>query len=102
MFTDESYTSTTLSFLFLVVSFFDTLSEPSCFFFLFFSETARHTPSLAYPPRHEVDADGKPTHVKGLVVNSGTKGEEYREYDIVVAATDVPGIKKLLPENFRK
>lgn len=52
--------------------------------------------------RHEVDADGKPTHVNGLVVSGGGKGEEYREFDLVVAATDVPGIKKLLPENFRK
>eukprot|EP00903_Cladosiphon_okamuranus_P019392 g17830.t1 len=52
--------------------------------------------------RHEVDADGKPTHVNGFVVAGGGKEEEYREFDVVVAATDVPGIKKLLPENFRK
>lgn len=55
--------------------------------------------------RHEVDADGKPVRVNGLVVTGGGGGgdkQEYKEYDIVVAATDVPGIKKLLPENFRK
>lgn len=49
-----------------------------------------------------MDADGKPTHVNGLVVSGAGKQEEYREFDLVVAATDVPGIKKLLPENFRK
>lgn len=54
------------------------------------------------PYRHEVDADGKPTHVNGLVIAGGGTEEEYREYDVVIAATDVPGIKKLLPENFRK
>jgi hypothetical protein len=27
---------------------------------------------------------------------------EVKEYDVVVAAVDVPGIKKLLPESFRK
>lgn len=51
-----------------------------------------------------MDADGKPVRVNGLVVTGGGGGdkEEFKEYDIVVAATDVPGIKKLLPENFRK
>jgi zeta-carotene desaturase len=29
-------------------------------------------------------------------------GEGYREFDAVVAAADVPGVKKLLPESFRK
>lgn len=53
--------------------------------------------------RHEVDADGKPTRVKGLVIKGGgAEREDYKEFDVVVAATDVPGIKKLLPENFRK
>ncbi|CAM9751328.1 unnamed protein product [Scytosiphon promiscuus] len=53
--------------------------------------------------RHEVDAAGKPTHVNGLVLSSGGgQDEEYKEFDVVIAATDVPGIKKLLPENFRK
>lgn len=52
--------------------------------------------------RYEADADGKPTHVNGLVVGGGGTEQEYKEYDVVVAATDVPGIKKLLPESFRK
>lgn len=61
--------------------------------------------SLSAPEgRHEVDAEGKPTHVNGLVLSSGggKDEEEYKEFDVVIAATDVPGIKKLLPENFRK
>ena len=36
------------------------------------------------------------------MIAGGGAEEEYREYDLVIAATDVPGIKKLLPENFRK
>ena len=46
---------------------------------------------------HDVDSDGKPTRVKGLEING-----ELREFDVVLAACDVPGIKKLLPESFRK
>ena len=48
---------------------------------------------------HETDSDGKPTRVTGIKVGAGSK---LHEYDAVVAALDVPGIKKLLPENFRK
>merc|ERR1719310_1894312 len=48
---------------------------------------------------HEVDAQGKPTRVTGIVAG---KEAEVREFDAVVAAVDVPGIKKLLPESFRK
>ena len=49
---------------------------------------------------HEVDSEtGLPTRVKGIKV--GPK-EEYKEFDVVIAACDVPGIKKVLPENFRK
>mmetsp|Transcript_5906 Transcript_5906/g.8392 ORF Transcript_5906/g.8392 Transcript_5906/m.8392 type:complete len:595 (-) Transcript_5906:55-1839(-) len=48
---------------------------------------------------HEVDEDGVPTRVKGIVY--GPK-ETYKGYDVVIAATDVPGIKKILPESFRK
>jgi zeta-carotene desaturase len=48
---------------------------------------------------HEVDPSGSPTYVKGIKV--GPK-EEYREFDAVVCALDVPGIQKVLPENFRK
>lgn len=55
---------------------------------------------------YDTDAStGKPTKMKGMVLY-GKGGEdtpdEYREYDIVVAACDVPGIQKLLPESFRK
>ena len=46
---------------------------------------------------HDVDAEGKPTRVSGLKI-----GKEVREFDATVAACDVPGIKRLLPENFRK
>ena len=59
--------------------------------------------NLSTPVRdlvHEVDTEtGLPTRVKGIKV--GAK-EEYKEFDVVIAATDVPGIKKLLPESFRK
>ena len=49
---------------------------------------------------HDVDPEtGLPTRVRGIKVGAR---EEYREFDAVIAATDVPGIKKLLPENFRK
>ena len=48
---------------------------------------------------HEVDENGKPTRVTGIKV--GPK-EELKEFDCVVAALDVPGIKKVLPENFRQ
>ena len=48
---------------------------------------------------HEVDEEGKPTRVTGIKV--GPK-EELKEFDAVVAALDVPGIKKVLPESFRK
>lgn len=53
---------------------------------------------------YEKDAEGKPTKVNGFVV-SGDSGDAPREtklFDVVVAATDVPGIQKLLPEDFRK
>jgi zeta-carotene desaturase len=48
---------------------------------------------------HEVDENGKPTRVTGIKV--GPK-DELKEFDCVVAALDVPGIKKVLPENFRQ
>uniref|UniRef100_A0A7S1ZRS1 Zeta-carotene desaturase, chloroplastic/chromoplastic n=1 Tax=Trieres chinensis TaxID=1514140 RepID=A0A7S1ZRS1_TRICV len=48
---------------------------------------------------HEVDEEGRPTRVTGIKVGPN---EELREFDAVVAALDVPGIKKVLPENFRK
>lgn len=47
---------------------------------------------------HDVDENGKPTLVKGIKVGAN---EEFKEFDVVIAATDVPGIKKVLPDNFR-
>ena len=47
---------------------------------------------------HDVDEDGKPIRVTGIKV--GAK-EELREFDAVVCALDVPGIKKVLPQSFR-
>ncbi len=48
---------------------------------------------------HEVDENGFPTRVTGIKI--GPK-DEVKEFDAVVAALDVPGIKKVLPESFRK
>jgi len=50
---------------------------------------------------HDVDEDGRPTRVTGIKVGKGSN-PEYRQFDAVVAALDVPGIKKALPESFRK
>jgi zeta-carotene desaturase len=59
--------------------------------------------NLSMPCRevvHDVDSvTGLPTRVRGIKVGGR---EEFREFDVVIAATDVPGIKKLLPESFRK
>ena len=77
-------------------------------------QTGLHDPILAYLKErgvkittstgcreivHELDANGMPTRVTGIKV--GAKGE-YHEYDAVVMALDVPGIKNVLPESFRK
>lgn len=49
---------------------------------------------------HEIDeTTGLPTKVTGIKI--GAKSE-LKEFDVVVAALDVPGIKKLLPESFKK
>merc|ERR1719267_29007 len=48
---------------------------------------------------YDTDQNGMPTRVKGIKV--GQK-EELKEYDAVVMALDVPGIKKVLPADFRK
>jgi len=49
---------------------------------------------------HEIDdTTGLPTRVTGIKI--GAKSE-LREFDVVVAALDVPGIKKLLPKSFRQ
>eukprot|EP00746_Dinoflagellata_sp_MGD_P087302 gnl/MRDRNA2_/MRDRNA2_34642_c0_seq1.p1 gnl/MRDRNA2_/MRDRNA2_34642_c0~~gnl/MRDRNA2_/MRDRNA2_34642_c0_seq1.p1 ORF type:complete len:698 (+),score=136.18 gnl/MRDRNA2_/MRDRNA2_34642_c0_seq1:312-2096(+) len=49
---------------------------------------------------HDVDANGVPTRVRGI--RTGDKDKDVHNFDAVVAAVDVPGIKKLLPESFRK
>jgi len=48
---------------------------------------------------HDVDENGLPTRVRGIKVGAN---EEFKEFDAVIAAVDVPGIKKLLPESFRQ
>jgi zeta-carotene desaturase len=48
---------------------------------------------------HELDSKGMPKRVTGIKV--GPK-DEVREFDVVVCALDVPGIKKVLPDTFRK
>merc|ERR1719428_2060595 len=45
---------------------------------------------------YETDETGKPCKVTGLQVQS-----ELKEFDAVVAAVDLPGAKKLIPEPFR-
>ena len=53
---------------------------------------------------YEKDLEGKPTVLKGFKTGAGVGGAEAetRHFDVVVAATDVPGIQKLLPPDFRK
>lgn len=48
---------------------------------------------------HDVNEAGFPNRVRGIKVGAN---EEFREFDAVIAACDVPGIKKVLPEGFRK
>lgn len=48
---------------------------------------------------HDLDENGKPSIVRGIKVGAN---EEFKEFDVVIAACDVPGIKKVLPDNFRK
>lgn len=47
---------------------------------------------------YDTDEDGKPSRVTGIKV--GPKSELH-EFDAVVCALDVPGIKKVLPQSFR-
>lgn len=47
---------------------------------------------------YDSDASGKPTRVTGIKVGPR---EELKEFDAVVCALDVPGIKKVLPQAFR-
>ena len=48
---------------------------------------------------HDVDENGLPTRVRGIKIGAN---EAFKEFDCVIAACDVPGIKKVLPESFRK
>jgi len=48
---------------------------------------------------HETDANGVPTKVNGIQLSGESS---MREFDCVIAACDLPGIKKVLPESFRK
>lgn len=51
---------------------------------------------------HEVDEEGKPNKVKSIVYTDKSGNKVNKEFDVFIAACDVPGIKKLLPESFRK
>jgi len=53
---------------------------------------------------YDTDSEGKPSVVRGfeLAGGAGNAPSEEKLFDIVVAATDVPGIQKLLPVDFRK
>jgi zeta-carotene desaturase len=49
---------------------------------------------------HDVDPEtGLANRVRGIKI--GAK-EEFKEFDCVIAALDLPGIKKVLPDNFRE
>ena len=69
---------------------------------------------------HEKDANGNPTRVTGVRIKRSAIADvserlaqddevededsttEVRSFDAVIAATDLPGIKKVLPDNFRQ
>jgi len=51
---------------------------------------------------HDVDENGMPTRVRGILTKGPDQTEILREFDTIIAACDVPGIKKVLPESFRK
>jgi len=48
---------------------------------------------------YDTDENGMPSYIRGIKVGSS---DEVREFDTVIAALDVPGIKKMLPKDFRK
>ena len=52
---------------------------------------------------YDTDSTGKPTVVKGFTISGGAGNapNEDKLFDVVIAATDVPGIQKLLPPSFR-
>jgi len=61
-----------------------------------------HTNARVLDILHEKDQNGAPSKVNGFVVSNKGGEAQAKKFDIVVAACDVPGIQKLLPENFRK
>lgn len=51
---------------------------------------------------HDTNSEGKPSRVKGVVINDPVTGStEEKFFDAVVVAADVPGIQRLLPKSFR-
>jgi len=48
---------------------------------------------------YDTDEKGMPSYIRGIKVGAS---DEVREFDTVIAALDVPGIKKMLPKDFRK
>lgn len=58
-----------------------------------------HTSAPCRGILYEEDENGMPIRATGIKIGSK---EEVKEYDVVVAALDVPGIKKVLPKAFRK
>ena len=55
---------------------------------------------------HDLDANGTPVNVKSIKVAQKGEGGKIdwkdHEFDVIVAACDIPGIKRLLPDTFRK
>ena len=51
---------------------------------------------------YEKDSNGAPNKINGFVIQEPGGQPVEHKFDIVVAATDVPGIQKLLPPDFRK
>lgn len=52
--------------------------------------------------KYEVDSNGVPNKLNGFVTTEPGGQSKEHKFDVVVAATDVPGIQKLLPAPFRK
>jgi zeta-carotene desaturase len=52
--------------------------------------------------KFEIDDNGFPNRVTGFVASEVGGERKSHTFDVVVAATDVPGIQKLLPKEFRK
>ena len=52
--------------------------------------------------KYEKDSNGAPNKLNGFVTQEPGGESKEHKFDVVVAATDVPGIQKLLPADFRK